>query len=123
MARWNSDDLTRLGDAEEIRIAPETNDGTLRRPTTIWIVRSGDEMYVRSANGPDGHWYRTAQDTHRGRIEAAGVTKDVAFVDEVDPAVNERIDAAYMSKYGTTPWAEPMTRPGPRDTTFRLTPR
>ncbi|NVI90356.1 DUF2255 family protein [Actinomadura sp. BRA 177] len=123
MSTWSSDDLTDLGDAQEIQIAPERNDGSLRSPTTIWIVRSGDEMYVRSANGPGGHWYRTAETTHLGQVRANGTTKDVAFVDEADPAVNEQVDAAYMTKYGSTPWAEPMTQPGPRDTTLRLTPR
>ncbi|MFA1548739.1 DUF2255 family protein [Actinomadura chokoriensis] len=123
MTSWSSDDLTRLDDAEEIQVAPEQGDGTLRRPTTIWIVRTGDELYVRSVNGPEGRWYRTAENTHRGQIRANGTTKNVAFDDEADPAVNEQIDAAYMSKYGRTPWAEPMTRPGPRDTTLRLVPR
>lgn len=123
MTTWSNDDLTRLGGADEIQIAPEKEDGTLRNPTTIWIVRSGEEMYVRSVNGPDGHWYRTAENTHRGRVQADGATKDVAFVDEADPAVNAQVDAAYMAKYGSTPHAEPMTRPGPRDTTLRLVPR
>lgn len=123
MSTWSNDDLTRLGGASEIQIAPEKSDGTLRDPTTIWIVRSGEEMYVRSVNGPDGHWYQTAENTHRGQIQADGTTVDVAFIDEPDPTVNEQVDAAYLTKYGSTPYAEPMTRPGPRDTTLRLTPR
>ncbi|GAA1890556.1 DUF2255 family protein [Actinomadura bangladeshensis] len=123
MTTWSNDDLDRLGGADEIQIAPEQGDGTLRSPTTIWIVRSGEEMYVRSVNGPGGHWYRTAEGSHRGQIRADGATRDVAFVDEADPSVNEQVDAAYMAKYGSTPFAEPMTRPGPRDTTLRLVPR
>ena len=123
MSTWSSDDLARLGSADEIQIAPEKDDGTLRSPTTIWIVRSGEEMYVRSVNGPDGHWYRTAEGTHRGQIRVDGATKDVAFVDETDPTVNEQVDAAYMAKYGSTPYVEPMIRPGPRDTTLKLVPR
>ncbi|MEU8343210.1 hypothetical protein SAMN05443665_1015133 [Actinomadura meyerae] len=123
MSTWSNDDLARLGGADEIQVAPEKSDGTLRSPTTIWIVRTGEEMYVRSVNGRDGHWYQTAENTHRGQIRADGTTVDVAFVDEGDPAVNEQVDAAYMAKYGSTPYAEPMTRPGPRDTTLRLAPR
>lgn len=123
MTTWSTDDLDRIGDAQEIQIAPENDDGTPRRPTTIWIVRNGDDLFVRSANGPEGRWYRTAAGTRRGRITAAGLTRDVTFTDATDPAVNDQIDAAYLAKYGSTPWAEPMTRPGPRDTTFRLTPR
>lgn len=120
---WSTDDLERIGDAQEIQFAPENDDGTLRRPTTIWIVRVGDDLFIRSANGPQGRWYRTAVEAHRGQLTADGSTRDVALTDVADPAVNERIDAAYLAKYGSTPWAEPMTRPGPRDTTFRLTPR
>ncbi|MDL4816414.1 DUF2255 family protein [Actinomadura opuntiae] len=123
MTTWSTDDLDRIGDAQEIQIAPENGDGTLRPPTTIWIVRDGDDLFVRSVNGPQGRWYRTAGGTHRGRITAAGLTRDVAFAEAADPAANERIDAAYLAKYGTTPWAEPMTRPGPRDTTLQLVPR
>ncbi|HWB35878.1 MAG TPA: DUF2255 family protein [Rugosimonospora sp.] len=123
MSTWSNDDLARLGGADEIQIAPENSDGTLRSPTTIWIVRSGEDMYVRSVNGPEGHWYRAAEHTHRGQIRADGTTKDVAFVDEPDPSVNEQVDAAYMSKYGSMPQVEPMTQPGPRDTTLKLVPR
>ncbi|QFG21120.1 DUF2255 family protein [Actinomadura sp. WMMB 499] len=123
MTTWSNDDLDRIGDAEEIRIAPEEGDGGRRGPTTIWIVRSGDDLFVRSVNGPEGRWYRAAEGTHRGRIEAGGLTRDVTFTDETDPDVNDRVDAAYMAKYGSTPWAEPMTRGGPRATTLQLTPR
>ncbi|MFC4909642.1 DUF2255 family protein [Actinomadura gamaensis] len=122
MSAWNSDDLSTIGDATEIRIAPRNRDGALRRPTTIWVVRNGDDLYVRSANGPEGHWYRAAESTHRGRIEAAGLARDVSFVNTTDPVVNDEIDAAYLAKYGSTPWAEPMTRPGPRGTTLRVLP-
>ncbi|MBO2451272.1 DUF2255 family protein [Actinomadura barringtoniae] len=122
MTTWSNDDLERLGDANEIQIAPENGNGETHRPITIWIVRHDDDLFVRSARGPEGRWYRTAGTTHRGRIHAAGLTRDVTFADETDPAVNDQIDAAYLAKYGSTPWAEPMTRPGPRDTTLRLTP-
>ncbi|MCP2342435.1 DUF2255 family protein [Actinomadura rupiterrae] len=122
MKTWSAEDLTRIGEAAEIRIAPEGRDGAARRPTTIWVVRNGDDLYVRSANGPEGHWYRTAETSHRGRIEVAGLVRDVTFVNTTEPFVNDEIDAAYLKKYGSTPWAEPMTQPGPRGTTLRLEP-
>jgi Uncharacterized protein conserved in bacteria (DUF2255) len=28
-------------------------DGTLRTPRPIWVVRAGDELYVRAAYGPE----------------------------------------------------------------------
>jgi len=46
----------------------------------IWVVRDGDELYVRSANGRDSAWFRGVQVRHEGRIWAGGVEKDVTFV-------------------------------------------
>jgi hypothetical protein len=54
MSRWTEDELTKIGDAEELEIATARRDGTLRPPVTIWVVRSGDDLYVRSVNGRTG---------------------------------------------------------------------
>ena len=51
MTKWTSEELTKIGTAEELRIASLRRDGTLRNPVTIWVVRLGDDLYVRSANG------------------------------------------------------------------------
>ena len=32
---------------------------------TMWVVRAGDELYVRSAYGPNNPWYRRATETRR----------------------------------------------------------
>jgi hypothetical protein len=51
MAGWTSDDLTRIGTADELELASVQRDGTLRKPRTIWVVRVGDDLYVRSMYG------------------------------------------------------------------------
>jgi hypothetical protein len=51
MSTWTSDELETIGGAEELEIASLRRDGTLRRPVTIWVVRHGDDLYVRSVNG------------------------------------------------------------------------
>jgi hypothetical protein len=99
MTTWTTDELTRIGNAEELRIASLRRDGTLRKPTIIWVVRVGDDLYVRSVNGRTSAWFRGVQWRHEGQIRAGGVVKDVAFVEESDPTVNEQIDAAYRTKY------------------------
>jgi hypothetical protein len=53
---WTSDQLSAIGDAEELQISSRRPDGTLRPYVTIWVVRAGDELYVRSAAGPDNPW-------------------------------------------------------------------
>lgn len=98
MSTWTKDELSRIGDAEELRIQPERADGTLRNPTTIWVVRHDDELYVRAVNGPTGSWYRGTQERHEGHIEADGMSKDVDF-QNADHAIDDQIDAEYREKY------------------------
>ncbi len=100
MTAWTNDELTKIGTAEELEIASLRSDGTLRKSRTIWVVRVGDDLYVRSVNGRDSDWFRGVLMRHEGRVEAGGIDKNVTFV-EVDAgdAVNEPIDAAYRSKY------------------------
>src|SRR5437588_6660257 len=98
MTAWTADELTRIGSAEELQIASVRPDSTLRKPVTIWVVRSGDGLYVRSVKGPAGLWFRGAQEKHQGRIRAGGVEKDVTFVD-AEQNISDEGDAAYRAKY------------------------
>ncbi len=66
MTTWTNDELTRIGTAEELQIASLRGNGTLRKPVTIWVVRQGDDLYVRSVNGRTGSWFRGTQTTPRG---------------------------------------------------------
>jgi hypothetical protein len=124
MTTWTSDELTKIGTAEELEIAPRRSDGTLRKPVTIWVVRLGDDLYVRSYRGRGGAWFRAAQVRHEGHIRAGGVEKDVTFVEEADPDINDQIDAAYRTKYQRYPqYVAPMLTAEARSTTFKLVPR
>jgi hypothetical protein len=71
MTTWTSDESS-LGSRRRISWSSPRCDGTLRKPVTIWVVRVGDDLYVRSWRGRAGSWYRTAQDSHEGRISAGG---------------------------------------------------
>jgi hypothetical protein len=124
MAAWTDDELDRLGEAEELRVAGRRQDGSLREPVIIWAVRVGDDLYVRSVRGPDGAWFKGVQVRHEGWIGSGGVERDVTFED-VDPtdAVNEGIDAAYAQKYGAgTRDVLAITNDRARSTTLRVVP-
>jgi hypothetical protein len=125
MSRWTSSELDKIGTAEELEIAPVRRDGTLSKPVTIWVVRIGDDLYVRSYKGGGGAWFRAAQARHKGQIRAGGVEKDVTFVEETDPRINDQIDAAYRIKYGrySAQYVEPMVAAEARATTLKLVPR
>jgi hypothetical protein len=121
--RWTTDDLNRIGDADELRIAPRRKDGTRRRAVPIWVVRVGDELYVRSWRGDGGRWYRAAQASGEGHVSAGGVSNDVALL-AADDDVNDAVDAALREKCGRyTGYVEPMVAPQARATTLRLVPR
>jgi hypothetical protein len=122
-ASWTSDELSKVGAAEELQIAGLRRDGTLREPVTIWVVRDGDDLYVRSVNGPTAAWFRGAQARQEGRIRAGGVERDVALVD-ADHTLDDRIDARYRTKHGlyAAYIIDSITSPHARATTLRLVP-
>ena len=125
MPTWTSSELDKIGTADELEIAPQRREGTLRNPVTIWVVRLGYDLYVRSYRGRDSAWFCAAQVRHEGRIRAGGVEKDVAFVEETDAEINSQIDTAYRTKYGryAATYVEPMVAPTARTTTLKLVPR
>ena len=125
MATWTNDELDKVGKAEELQIASLRRDGTLQNPVTIWVVRVGDDLYIRSVYGRGSRWFRGTQMRHEGRIRAGGVDKDVSFVDESDPNINEQIDVAYRTKYRryASSIIDSTLSPEARSATIKLVPR
>ena len=124
MTTWTSDELNKIGEAEELQIASLRRDGTLRKPVIIWVVRVGDNIYVRSVNGRGAAWFRGVETRHEGQIRAGGVVKDVTFVEESDSSINDQIDNAYATKYRRyASIAKSMMTPAVRAATIKLVPR
>ena len=98
MSAWTKDELSRIGGAEEVDVAAVTRDGSVRNRVTIWVVRHGDDLYVRSVRGRDGAWFRAVQKSKDGRIWAGRAEYDIRF-EEADATINDEVDAAYRSKY------------------------
>jgi hypothetical protein len=124
MSDWTAADLDRIGSATELEIATRRADGSLRPYVPIWVVRVGDELFVRSWRGQGGAWYRHARQRPDGRVRAGGAERDVTF--ELPPtAPAEDIDRAYRAKYGRygDTYVGPMTGPGARAATVRLMAR
>jgi hypothetical protein len=123
MAAWTSDELDAIGGAEELGLASVRRDGTLRRPVTMWVVRDGDDVYVRSVNGRGSSWFRGAQTRHEAHIRAGGIERDVELVESDE--LNDAVDAAYREKYGRGyPTIVPsIVAPEARAATLKLVPR
>lgn len=124
MKQWTSDQLENVGRAEELQIASIRRDGTLRKPVTIWVVRHGDDLYVRSVRGRGAHWFRGTQERHEGQIRAGGVKQDVTFVD-AEHDIDDEVDAAYRAKYRRYAGSilNSVLTPEARSTTIKLLPR
>lgn len=125
MTTWTSDELNRIGAAEELEIASLRADGTLRKMRIIWVVRVDDALYVRSVNGRDSGWFRGVLTRHEGSVRAGGVAKDVSFVEEAGAALHDQIDAAYRAKYRRQPveYVNACVTPQARSATIKLVPR
>jgi hypothetical protein len=125
MITWTKDELNKIGNAEELQIASLRRDGTLRNPVTIWVVCIGDGLYVRPIYGRTSAWFRGTQARHEGHIRAGSVDKDVAFVEETNPDINEQIDAAYRTKYRryAVSIINTTVSPEARAATIKLVPR
>ena len=81
-----------------------------------------DALYVRAYNGTDSRWHQAAMRQKKGRITAAGITKEVSF-EPVEGPVNELIDGAYKAKYKGSPYLSPMVAKGAHAARVKIVPR
>ncbi len=111
--------------AEELRIASRRPDGWLSDWRTIWVVRSGDDIYVRSVNGRSSVRYQGTRARQEGGVRAGGVAQEVDFVDAVTDELDDQVDAAYRAKYGryATSIIRAVTGPEANATAMRFVPR
>jgi hypothetical protein len=122
---WSEQELAEIDAHEEAHVASLRSDGSLTSSRTIWAVRLGDEVYVRSVNGPGSAWFRATRARHEGQFSIGTVSKDVTFVDidETD-AIGASIEAAYTGKYVTNPGhVSLVTTDQARSATLKIVPR
>jgi hypothetical protein len=124
MTAWTSDELSRIGNAEELQVMSVRPDGTLRKAVTIWVARNDDSLYARSVKGRDSAWFRGVQETLQGIIRAGGIKKDVTFVD-VDHHIDDKLNDAYRAKYARYAGRilDSVLTPEARSATVKLVPR
>ncbi|HEV2216286.1 MAG TPA: DUF2255 family protein [Candidatus Dormibacteraeota bacterium] len=124
MTAWTSEELSTISKAEEVDLASIPESGSVRNRVTIWVVRHGDDLYVRSVRGRKGAWFLAAKAAKSGRIWAGALQRDVSF-EEADAALGHEIDAAYRSKYRRYAGRilDSVLTPDARSTTLRLMPR
>ena len=73
VTRWTTDEQTQIGDAEVLQIASQRPDGALAGSSLIWVVRSGHDLYVRSAYGYANTWFQRCLTPARAGHRVAGL--------------------------------------------------
>src|SRR5258705_4036930 len=99
MSSWSKEELRKIEESDDLHVSPFREDGvTYGTPTWIWSVAVDGALYVRAYNGRNSRWYQAALRQKAGRINAAGVTKEVTF-ELVEGPINDVVDEAYRAKY------------------------
>ena len=123
MTSWTDDQLQGIGDATEVQFASRRANGSLRPYVTMWITSAGDDLYVRSAGGPDRPWYRHALASGTGRVRVGGIETDVTIAAAASDT-QTAIDDAYHAKYDSygPGIVGSVVGPTAHDVTIRLVP-
>ncbi|KMS92645.1 MULTISPECIES: DUF2255 family protein [Streptomyces] len=117
MTAWTPEDQTLLSETYALTLV--AGDGA-HDGVEIGMVVVDGELYVRAYRGVGSRWYRAARDLGHGRIQVAGVTRDV-LLQTRDLELSPGLDAAFRAKYG--PLADALVRsPQARAATIRIDP-
>ncbi|WP_421734253.1 DUF2255 family protein [Cellulomonas sp.] len=123
MSGWTPDELRTIGRVDELEVASRRADASLRPFVTIWFTVLGDDLYIRSAHGPQNGWFRRATESGTGRVRVGAVEKDVTFENGDDAphaALDEALHAKY-DRYGPAP-VRAITGPSVAGVTLRVVP-
>jgi len=90
---------------------------------TIWVVRCGDGLYLRSAYGSTSACFRATQERQGDRISPGGVGKDVCFV-AAYASVSHQLDGGYHAKYChySARYVDPIVRVEAQAATIKIVP-
>jgi hypothetical protein len=122
MAGWTAEQVAEIASPQEVQVIPRRRDGSLRAPTTIWIVGDGDRLFVRSTNGRTAAWFPAAIGTGSGQIVCGGRASDVTFAEAAEADL-PAVDMAYRHKYARYAGiVDHLLQDGPRSATLQVHP-
>ncbi|MFB6319143.1 DUF2255 family protein [Saccharicrinis sp. FJH54] len=117
----SKEEIAQIAEKDDFHIAPFRDDGkTYGTPTWIWSVSVDDKLYVRAYNGTSSKWYGSAMKQKAGKIEAAGLVKDIHFEAVSGEDINKQIDDAYRRKYSKSPYLNSMISERAKAATVRV---
>jgi len=119
MATFDTDILRTLRDLDEVAIRSRQHPKTT---VVIWAVVVDGALFVRSARGAAGRWFRDVTAEPRATLEFAGRRLAVEAVRVTDPRSMERVSDEYLRKYRNSSYVRSVLRPDVLSTTLRLDP-
>lgn len=120
MAQFDKNTLSRISAQDEVAIRTEKHPDSA---VVIWVAVADGEVFVRSARGAKGRWYRDVANGGTATLEFDGHTLPVRAVSAADSPSIERASREYLRKYRRSPYAQSVVRPDILSTTLRLEPR
>ena len=102
--------LSKIDQADDLKIAPERANGKTGTPTWIWDVVVDNRLFVRPYNGTNSSWYKSAMAYKKGIIVAAGNTYQVSYAQIDDPELIKKVSDAYRKKYAKSPYMPHMVQ-------------
>jgi len=119
MPNFDANILRELRKLDEVAIRTEKHPDNA---VVIWIVVSDDQVFVRSARGAKGRWYRDVAAGQHATLEFSGRRLAVNAIPATDQASIDRVSHEYLRKYRTSAYARSVVRPDILPTTLRLDP-
>ena len=116
---FDADTVNALRNAQEVGIRTEAHPD---KAVPIWVVVSGNDVFIRSVRGPKGRWYKDLASGGKARLDLDGRQIDVRVTPANDRDLIERASKEYLTKYRTSPYAASIVRDEVLATTLRLQP-
>ena len=91
----------------------------------IWMVRVGDDVFVRAAHGTATGWNRRAHEAGAGHVSVGSAIDRDATFEPADRALDQAISDAYDAKYDRRyprQYIDPVVSAASLPTTLRVIP-
>ena len=124
MAKATGDLLWKVAESDQVDIETRRDAKSPAHRTTIWIVATGDGVYIRSYKAKRGRWYQEALANPLVTIHVGRRHVPARAEPETGSRVTRDVNAAYRAKYGER-WPDetkPMLGRSVVSTTLRLEP-
>jgi len=119
MAAFDAATLDALRHLDEVALRTRRH---ADRAVVIWSVVADGALFVRSARGAKGRWYRDVTAEPQAALEFSGRRLAVKAVPIADPEAIARVSGEYLRKYRNSPYARSVVAPAVLSTTLRLEP-